>query len=213
MEMDYNKSHVLKRDANFSGSSMFLNLKQVHNTPVQLAFCAICLCVLLTAATVAQDDVDCINQLGVAEGLYFEGNFEGSISAIKKCLDADAYADTLQSEAYRLLCLSYIAGDQMSLARQTARSLLIADSTFQASIADDPRQFVTLISTTREELYPASATDTGPAEGLSQEEGRSWRTWAIIGGSAAAATIAYFVISDGGGEDLPPEFPDPPTRP
>ena len=169
---------------------------------------------LCTVPLLSQEDESCIEQLEVAESLYFAAEFERSIELIRNCIGSGAYQDTLQSEAYRLLCLSYIAEDAMGLAQQTARNLLLSDSTFTTDPTTDPREFIQLVDNMRLELYPVETEDGSNDGAVADGAGSSWRTWAIVGGGAVVGALAIILSRDDSGTTTEPgTFPDPPIRP
>lgn len=93
---------------------------------------------------------NCSDEIGIAQKLYNNGEFNKAIEKIKNCVDkleSETVKDMdLLWRSYRLLTLNYISNNENDLARETAYKMLEINPTYKPSKLNDPVEFIRLIN-------------------------------------------------------------------
>jgi Outer membrane protein beta-barrel domain len=86
----------------------------------------------------------CVQNIETAQQRYDEGRIQDIQALLKECLEADNYTKAEESQALRLLTLSYIFLDDEEKSEATILRLLTANHEFEVNPAIDPTEFINL---------------------------------------------------------------------
>lgn len=118
--------------------------------------------VLLPETALGQDQ-DCTNFLGEADAMYAQGDFDGTIALINRCIDDETISESNRRIAYRLIGLSYIGKGVEGDAKEAVRQLLTLVPNYEPDPVMDPPNFVSMVAEVRQEIG-AQAVENTPAE-------------------------------------------------
>ena len=121
---------------------------------------------VLVPETALGQDQDCTNFLGEADAMYAQGDFDGTISLINRCIDDEAISESNRRIAYRLIGLSYIGKGVEGDAKEAVRQLLTLVPNYEPDPVMDPPNFVSMVAEVRQEIgvqAPAEPQQEAPA--------------------------------------------------
>lgn len=161
-------------------------------------------------AFAGEKDGTCEEHLNSAEEKYFTGYFEAAIEQIQYCLQQEKLDGDLKIRACKLLCLSQLANNDPAAARASVEDLLAMVPDYTPDAENDPRQFVELVNTVKQETVPeASQTESRvipiklPGD-LTTKEGSDSSgisKWILIGGATGGIVAALVTLAMNGGPD------------
>jgi len=91
-----------------------------------------------------QQTTNCVQNIEIAQQKYDEGRIQDIQSLLKNCIEAGNYTKAEESQALRLLTLSYIFLDDEENAEATMLRLLETNHEFEIIPAIDPTEFINL---------------------------------------------------------------------
>ena len=121
---------------------------------------------VLVPETALGQDQDCTNFLGEADAMYAQGDFDGTISLINRCIDDETISESNRRIAYRLIGLSYIGKGVEGDAKEAVRQLLTLVPNYEPDPVMDPPNFVSMVAEVRQEIgvqAPAEPQQEAPA--------------------------------------------------
>ncbi|MCB9245442.1 MAG: PorT family protein [Flavobacteriales bacterium] len=92
-----------------------------------------------------QAQISCSEKLIQALALYDKGQLDEAIALASSCTEAENTNDRWQ--AHRLLCLSYLASNKLSEARNSAEAMLNINPAYRPNALKDPVDLIRLLST------------------------------------------------------------------
>jgi hypothetical protein len=177
---------------------------------ILLALCVALLNFQLISAEplrIAGDEQSCMSKLEQAEESYYNGDLDQAILLANECLAETAINKVIRIRAYKILARTYLAKDQLNLAKNSIISLLDLDPTYQPTIEEESPRLVNAVAEVRTERERLKAEQ--------EKAGISPWVWIGAGGAAAAAIIVLVATGSGGDETdtTNQPLPGPPALP
>lgn len=202
--------------------TMYPNCRRLKGGIVSLGL--IVLALWPAASGWAQPRDKCTEEYARAESTYLEGNFDEAIRLLQTCLDREDLFEDEAVRVYRLMALVHVNRGDFDQAQLALVNLLGRSPGYEPDPVEDPPAYSALVRLVKEQLaaqqplQPPLQEPPPEAEEAPAQAQRSWfsgpRRWLIlVGGAAAAGTVAALVLSDGQQETGPQPLPLPPALP
>jgi hypothetical protein len=137
------------------------------------------------------DNPSCVKKLDLAEENYYDDNFEDAIDLVNQCLQEPSLTESIRLRAYKILARTYLAMDNIQLAKENILKILVLESSYQPTIEQETPGYVNLVTEIRKERaqLAASAVETGIS------------TWLLIGAGSVAAVAIIALVATGGDDN------------
>ena len=137
------------------------------------------------------DNPTCVQKLDLADEKYYDGNFDNAIDLVNQCLQEPSVTESVRIRAYKILARTYLAMDNIQLAKENILKIIEIESAYQPTIEQETPKYVNLVTEVRKEraLITASAVETGIS------------TWLLIGAGSVAAVAIIALVATGGGDN------------